>query len=167
MKNDVFKILTDNPAINSAVALLLTLFGLLYGPNDITRAGMTLVVLLIILDWITGLSAAKKDCIDTSSYGIDGLLRTIVLLLLPAIAHFMDLFFYTQGLVSYFMIAALARHLLKSVIANTYRAGWTQWVPTSALNKLLIWVSDEIAHKEARAKQRYDEIYGGDKDGLN
>lgn len=161
---DFTKILAESPVLSAAAALLLTTFSMLYGGHEVTRAGMMLLFLLIVIDWITGFSAAKKDQIDTSSYGIEGLYRSMVLLLLPAMAHFIDVFFYTYGVVSYFMIAALARHLLKSSVANVYRVGWTQWIPTPTLETIINWVADEIAHKETRAKERYDHIHkGGDK----
>lgn len=156
------RIVTDNPIASSIIAICMVLFSSLYGPSEMTRAGMALLILLIVIDWVAGFSAAKKDQIDTSSYGIEGLFRTMILLLLPAVAHFIDIFFYTQGFASYFMIAALARHLLKSVVANIYRVGWTKWIPVAALDRLSNWASDEIKYKDARAKQRYEDIYGKD-----
>lgn len=161
---DVSKIITDNPYLSGIAALLLAIFGAMYGDGEVTRAGMFLLVILIAIDWVSGFNAAKKDQIDTSSYGIEGLYRTMVLLLLPAVAHFIDIFFYTYGVVSYFMIAALARHLTKSFIANVHRVGWTQWVPTPTLEALLSWVEDEIAHKDARARRRFEQIHGKEGD---
>lgn len=60
---------------------------------------------------------------------------------------------------TYFIIGALARSITKSIIANIHRCGWDTWIPTQALETLLSWVADEIAHKEQRAKERYDAIH--------
>lgn len=159
---DATKIIANNAWISGAVALLIMIFELVYGAHELTKYGMTLLLLLIFIDWVSGFSAAKKDLIDTSSYGIEGLMRTSVLLTLPAIAHFVDLFFMTQGLASYFMIAALARHLTKSASANIIRVGWTKWIPAKALNSLVKWAANEIASKDARAQKRFDSIYKED-----
>lgn len=156
---DFVKIVNESPWLSTTIAVCVTGVGTLYGTAEVTRAGMTLLLLLVIIDWISGFSAASKDKIDTSSYGIEGIYRTVVLMLLPAVGHLLDDFFYTQGIIQYFMIAALARHLLKSCIANIYRVGWTQWIPADVLDKLSDWVQDEIAHKTARAQERFDKIY--------
>lgn len=160
--HDLGKLVADNPIVSSIVAALLYIFGLLYGTGEIIRAGMAVLVVLISIDWIVGTSAAKKDGIDTSHYGIEGVRRTMVLFLLPVAAHFFDLFLYTQGFLSFFTIAALARSIMKSIIANLHRTGWSQWIPVSLLEYLVEWVSSELAAKEQRARERRAAIHQND-----
>ncbi len=157
--SDFGKMVTDNPVVSSIVAGLLWFFGVLYGNGEIVKAGMAVLGILVIIDWISGTSAAKKDGTDTSQYGIEGIKRTVVLLMIPALTKFLDIFLYTQGFLTYFAIAALARSVTKSVIANMHRTGWSQWIPISLLEYLIDWVSSELAAKEQRAKERQEAIY--------
>lgn len=155
---DIGKKMMENPIVSGVVASFLFFVSGIYGEGEIVRAGMTVIVILIIMDWITGTSAAKKSGTDTSQYGIEGMKRSIVVLLIPALAHFLDGFLYTQGLAVYFTIAALARSITRSIIANLYRANWTQWIPVDLMDTLINWVEDEILQKEARSKKRQEEM---------
>lgn len=158
MAADVGKVISANPFVAAIVGTFLYIFGLLYGRGPVIQAGMTVLCFLVVIDWITGTSAAKKDNIDTSSYGIEGMRRTVVLMMVPAAAHFLDLFLLTQGFATFFTIAALARNILRSIVANLHRTGWSRWIPTELLETLVDWVSSEIEHKEARAQRRRDEL---------
>lgn len=164
---DAIKVITGNPIIATVSALCLAFFEFMYGVGSWVRDGMLLVALLLVADWMSGVSAAKKDGIDTSHYGLVGLTRTALLLILPAIAHILDRLLDTGSLFTYFMIAAMSRNIIKSVIANIHRAGWDRWVPVNVLDMALNWVGAELAHKEQRATERKQHLYGkgGEQDG--
>ncbi|QPR69567.1 phage holin family protein [Lysinibacillus macroides] len=151
---NVGKQIIEHPVISSAGAAGMMIFQLGFGAVQAILIAYLLYVFLIGLDWLTGTSAAKKDGIDTSSYGIDGVKRTVFLLCLPVIARLLDLIMHTEVIVTGIVIAVLARSIARSVIANTKRAGWDKWIPLWALE----WVSAELDHKDIRAKQRLDEI---------
>lgn len=155
---DIGKKMVENPIVSTLYTIGLAILGILYGEGEIVKAGITVILLQIVIDWIVGTSAAKKDNIDTSQYGIEGIKRSIVILMIPAIAHFLDTFLYTHGLAVYFAMAALMRSITKSIIANLYRTGWTAWIPISLLDALVNWVQDEIVQKETRANNRREEI---------
>lgn len=155
---DVGRKLMENPVTSTIGAVILYAISTLYGSSDIVRAGITVIFFQIVIDWIVGTSASKKDNIDTSQYGIEGIKRSIVILLLPALANFLDTFLFTQGLIVYFTLAGLSRSIMKSIIANLYRTGWTAWIPVTMLDKMVNWVKDEIVQKETRANNRRKEI---------
>lgn len=155
---DVGKKMLENPVVSGISASILFFVSSLYGEGEIVRAGMTLIFFQLAIDWITGTSAAKRDNIDTSQYGIEGIKRSLVVLLIPACAHLIDTFMYLGGLAVYFAIAALARSITKSIIANLYRTGWTTWIPVDLLDLLVNWVEDEIIQKNTRSARRREEI---------
>lgn len=152
----------ENPLVSfmGAIGMLLFQYGL--GANKTVLGVFIIYLLLICMDWLTGTSAAKKDNIDTSEYGIEGCKRTVFLILTIAIARIIDIIMSTKVVVTGIVIAALARSITRSVIANTKRAGWDKYLPEWLLhlifNWLFDWVADEIARKDARAKQRLEEI---------
>lgn len=154
---NVGKQVLEHPMISSIGAAGMMIFQLGFGAVQAILIAYLLYVFLIGLDWLTGTTAAKKDGIDTSAYGIDGVKRTIFLLCLPVAARLLDLIMHTEVIVTGVVIAILARSIARSVIANTKRAGWDKWLPLWAIN----WVSDELDHKDARAKQRLEEIMKG------
>lgn len=144
----------EHPLISSIGAFGLLVFEYGFGAVKAVLVAYLLYVLLIALDWLTGTTAAKKYGIDTSAYGIDGVKRTVVLLALPVVARLIDIIMNTNVIITGIVIAVLSRSIARSVIANTKRAGWDRWLPLWAID----WVSDELEHKDARAKQRLEEI---------
>ncbi|WP_231603474.1 phage holin family protein [Bacillus sp. FJAT-27231] len=68
-------------------ALFTPIFESLYGEGEIVHAIMSAVVFFIMMDWISGTWASKKDTSYASKYGIDGLFRTFFILLLPGGGH--------------------------------------------------------------------------------
>ncbi|MFJ7662952.1 phage holin family protein [Lysinibacillus sp. NPDC097162] len=148
------KQILEQPFVSSLGAICMMIFQLGFGAVPTILIAYLLYVTLIALDWLTGTSAAKKDGIDTSAYGIDGVKRTVFLLCLPVLARLIDLIMHSEVIVTGVVIAILARSIARSVIANTKRAGWNTWLPTWAIE----WVSAELDHKDARAKQRLEEI---------
>lgn len=150
----VGKQIIEHPFISSMGAAGMLFFQLGFGAVKAILIAYLLYLFLIALDWLTGTTAAKKDGIDTSAYGIDGVKRTVFLLCLPGIARLLDLLMNTEVIVTGIVIAILSRSIARSVIANTKRAGWDKWLPLWAIN----WVAAELDHKDARAKQRLEEI---------
>lgn len=150
----------EHPFLSTLGAAGLLIFEQGFGATQTVFVAYLLYVILIGFDWLTGTSAAKKDGIDTSAYGIDGVKRTIFLLMIPVIARLLDIIMTTNVILTGIVIAILARSIARSVIANTKRAGWDKWVPMWALD----WVVAELEHKDARAKQRLDEITKKDGD---
>lgn len=152
---DVSKLMVENPYVASIGAVLMYMFGFLYGDSKMIMTAMALYTLMIALDWLTGTSAAKKYAIDTSEYGKEGFKRTIFMLAIPVVARILDEIMGTGVIISGFAIAGLSRGVAKSVLANTKRAGWDKWMPEG----LIDWISDELANKEKRAQERWNEIY--------
>ncbi|MCM3223326.1 phage holin family protein [Bacillus cereus] len=111
---------------------------------------------IIILDWITGSRAAKLDGTYSSQYGIEGIARTVVLFLLPSLAHLFDVEFQLPNVFFYMVTGGLAYHIFNSFIANCARIGWDRWIPTGLLKS----VASEIEAKMKRSNMRRKEIEG-------
>jgi len=135
-------------------AIVLPTFEFLYGSGEAVIIALVALAFFIGLDWLSGTSAAKKDKSYGSSYGIDGIKRTFVMLLLPAGGHLLDLLFTLPGILFGMLIAGLLYHVINSMIANSIRAGWGDWLPLSALDTLLSWVGSEMDKKIQRAADR-------------
>lgn len=114
------------------------------------------LVLLIVnmLDWITGTKAARKDGIHTSDYGRTGLSRTVVVLSLPVLAIVLDRIVGENHLIFYYITGGLIVNTWLSFTANVARAGWDKIIPIQVLN----FVADEIKAKTLRAQQRKDSL---------
>ena len=134
-------------------AFFVSVFQFLYGDEPVRFLIISLYFLLILLDWIAGLRAARIDGSYASEYGIEGAFRTVFLLLMPAIGHLVDTVFGMPGIAFGFLTAAFGLHIWKSMTANAIRAGWEKWVPEWAMNA----VSDELEHKIARSIRRRQE----------
>ena len=120
----------------------------MYGENN--TGWILLLLMLIIMDWIAAISASSKDGTYRSEYGINGIFRSIFILLLPALMHIADKIFNTPGLMFYSITLGLCYHTWQSVTANVYRAGWGKWIPKFILD----FVSSEIKAKTERAMGR-------------
>lgn len=107
---------------------------------------------VIILDWLAGVAASKKDLSYASEYGINGIIRTVFILALPAGANIFDQALGTPGFLFYTVTGGLVYHTWNSMTANVARAGWEKWIPASLLKS----VASEIAAKDRRALQRKD-----------
>lgn len=143
----------SHPVIGFVGAMFLAAFTLLYGNGLVATVGMSLYLGVITLDWISGYRASKKDGSYASEYGIDGGFRTTFLLIVPALAHWVDVLTGTPNVVMGFTLLSFGFHVWKSMTANVYRAGWDRWIPVYVLNI----VADEIEHKVARARKRIAE----------
>ncbi|WP_134682580.1 phage holin family protein [Brevibacillus migulae] len=110
-------------------------------------------LIIIALDWLTGIAASFKDGTLSSEYGINGILRTIFVICFPALARFLDNALGTTEVLFYGVTGGLMFHYWQSVTANAYRAGWDKWIPKWLMNL----VASEIESKIARATKRKGE----------
>jgi len=115
---------------------------------------MTALVFFIVMDWLSGSRAARRDNTYASRYGIDGIFRTFFMLLLPAGGHLLDVVTGLPGVLFGVFAVGLLYHTIKSMTANAIRAGWADWLPISVLEKVTEWVQSEIESKIDRALKR-------------
>lgn len=135
-------------------ALFVPVFEFMYGVGEAVYTAMIALLFFIVMDWISGTMAAMKDKSYGSSYGIDGVARTLFMLLLPAGGHLLDLVFKLPGILFGALTAGLLYHVIQSMVANSVRAGWGNWLPLNVLEALLKWVGSELDKKVQRATQR-------------
>lgn len=140
------------PALVGGV--LLPVFEFLYGEGMQVLYTVLALVFFIMLDWVAGIRAAKKDATYSSKYGIDGVFRTFFMICLPAGGHFLDMIFGLPSVFFGVLAAGLLYHTIKSATANAIRAGWGQWIPENVLNLLTDWVRSEIESKSSWARRR-------------
>ncbi|NQF16236.1 holin [Brevibacillus sp. HB1.3] len=127
-------------------AFLTPIFQYFYGTGRLDI--LIVFFFMIVLDWITGVTAAKKDQSYSSEYGLARIPRTLFLLALPAVANLLDRVMGTPGFLFYGVTFGLIYHTWTSLTANAHRAGWP--MPKS-VEKL---VSAEIKAKAERAKRK-------------
>ncbi|WP_036718242.1 phage holin family protein [Paenibacillus harenae] len=135
-------------------AIFVPAFEFLYGVGEAVFTSMVALTFFILMDWISGTRAAKKDNSYASKYGIDGVSRTLFMLLLPAGGHLLDQVFSLPGILFGALTAGLLYHIIQSMVANSIRAGWGEWLPLSVFEALLKWVGSELEKKVQRATQR-------------
>jgi phage-related holin len=128
----------------TAGTVILPVFEFFYGTGEAVLTSMIALLFFIILDWISGISAAQKDNSYGSSYGINGLGRTLFMLLLPAGGHLLDMVFKLPGLIFGALTAGLLYHVIQSMLANSIRAGWATWLPIAVIETLVKWVGSEL-----------------------
>lgn len=147
----------------SAVAggIMLPVFEFLYGEGTAVVSIMGALAFFILLDWMSGSSAARKDASYSSKYGIDGVIRTFFMVLLPAGGHLLDKAVGLPGILFGIFAVGLIYHTLRSMTANAVRAGWAEWLPISILEKVIEWVGSEMESKVNRALQRKAEREAG------
>ncbi|WP_246234966.1 phage holin family protein [Bacillus aquiflavi] len=139
-------------------ALLIPIFEFLYGEGDVVIYTMAALLFFVVMDWISGTRASKKDDTYLSKYGIDGIFRTFFILLLPAGGHLLDMIVGSPGVMFGLLSFGIIYHLIQSMTANAIRAGWGQWVPDWLLTKLTEWVKAEIENKMRRAEKRKEDL---------
>ncbi|MBH0331090.1 holin [Brevibacillus brevis] len=135
-----------NAWATTAGAVMTPAFHYLYGTN---RQDILIVLFfMIVLDWITGISAAKKDQSYSSEYGLSRIPRSLFLLALPAVANMLDRVMSTPGFLFHGVTFGLLYHTWNSLTANAHRAGWP--IPKSIVNL----VGSEIKAKAERAARK-------------
>lgn len=137
-----------------AGGFLVPVFEFLYGQGPAVVSTMTALVFFIVMDWLSGSRAARRDNTYASRYGIDGIFRTFFMLLLPAGGHLLDVVIGLPGVLFGVFAVGLLYHTIKSMTANAIRAGWADWLPISVLEKVTEWVQSEIESKVDRALKR-------------
>ncbi|MUG25406.1 holin [Paenibacillus macerans] len=142
--------------VSAAGAFLTPAFEFFYGSGEAVIGIMSAVLFFIAMDWISGIRAAKKDDTYASRYGIDGVFRTLFMLLLPAGGHLLDVVFGLPGIIFGALAFGLIYHVLQSMTANSIRAGWGDWLPLPVLNALIEWVKSELDKKIRRSESRKD-----------
>lgn len=135
-------------------AIFVPFFEFMYGDGDIVRYIMIALTFFVVMDWISGTRASKRDETYASEYGIDGIFRTLFILLLPAGGNFIDQITGTNGIVFGALAMGVLYHVIQSMTANAIRAGWGRWFPEWLLNKLADWVKEEIESKISRSESR-------------
>ncbi|WP_206108512.1 phage holin family protein [Paenibacillus thiaminolyticus] len=138
----------------SAGAVVVPAFEFMYGAGEAVIAIMTALLFFIAMDWLSGIRAAKLDNTYGSRYGLDGVSRTFFLLLLPAGGHLLDVVFGLPGIIFGALAIGTLYHVLQSMIANSIRAGWGDWLPLPVLNKVIELVKSELDKKMQRAESR-------------
>lgn len=139
--------------------------GLLIGPfieylyGDGRGTFIAALSLIILIDWISGIAASHKDGTYTSEYGIEGIFRTIVILLLPALGNLLDTIFNTPGFLFYSITFGLIYHIMQSLTANFVRAKWDRWIPA----RMIEHVASEVKAKSLRAAKRKEVLDKYDK----
>ncbi|MNB86276.1 Holin family protein [compost metagenome] len=147
--------MTKSQIAASAIgAVAVPVFDFLYGKADAVSAVMAAFIFFIVMDWLSGIRAAKKDNTYASKYGIDGIFRTFFMLLLPAGGHLLDMAFGFPGAIFGALAVGTLYHVLQSMTANSIRAGWGDWLPLSVMDVVLKWVGSELDKKIKRAAGR-------------
>lgn len=139
---------------SSAGAVLVPVFDFMYGEGEAVIAIMTALLFFIIMDWLSGVRAAKRDNTYGSRYGLDGVARTFFILLLPAGGHLLDVVFNLPGIIFGALAIGTLYHVVQSMTANSIRAGWGDHLPLPVLNAIIEWVKSELDKKIQRAEQR-------------
>jgi phage-related holin len=125
-----------------------TLMHQIYG-GKMNPVFILILFMAIAFDWTGAIAASKKDGSYASQYGIQGVLRTGVMLLLPAWGTLLDKALGTSFFF-FLLTGGLLFHTLISMTANFKRAGWDKWIPTWALD----WIASEIEAKIRRSESR-------------
>ena len=127
-------------------AVFAPLFNYLYGNER--RDILVVLLVMIALDWLTGVYASKKDLTYSSEYGLSRIPRTLFLIALPAVANLLDRVLGTPGFLFFGVTFGLIYHTWTSLTANAHRAGWP--IPEAIVNL----VGSEIKAKAERAARK-------------
>ncbi len=140
--------------ISTVGAIAVPAFEFLYGPGEAVLTIMAALVFFVVMDWMSGIAAAQKDNTYGSRYGLEGVARTFFMLLLPAGGHLLDMVFKLPGIIFGALAIGTLYHVLQSMVANSIRAGWGDWLPLPVLNTVISWVKSELDKKIERAESR-------------
>lgn len=147
---------TDNALVVVIGATLSPILSALYGEKGTQL--MILVFGIMILDLVVGTLAAKKEKIETSEYGLKGLIRIAVISCLPIFGHQADQFIGAGNVMFYALAVGIAYHTLKSFGANLVRIGWDKFLPMWMLDLVLSFLETEIQSKKARSQAQFQRL---------
>ncbi|PEB52502.1 holin [Bacillus sp. AFS098217] len=125
-----------------------TFLSLVYGKTNLIW--VSILMMVVGLDWITGSKASKLDGTYSSQYGIEGIARTVVLFLLPCLAHMFDIAFKLPDFFFYMVTGGLIYHIFNSFTANCVRIGWDKWIPTWLLESVASEIEAKIKRSDSR-----------------
>lgn len=125
-----------------------TFLSLVYGKTNLIW--IFILMMVVGLDWITGSKASKLDGTYSSQYGIEGIARTVVLFLLPCLAHMFDIAFKLPDFFFFMVTGGLIYHIFNSFTANCVRVGWDKWIPTWLLESVASEIQAKIQRSDAR-----------------
>lgn len=125
-----------------------TALSLLYGKTNLIW--ISILMMVVGLDWITGSKASKLDGTYSSQYGIEGIARTVVLFLLPCLSHMFDIAFKLPDFFFYMVTGGLIYHIFNSFTANCVRVGWDKWIPTWLLESVASEIEAKIKRSDSR-----------------
>ncbi|MEE6134609.1 phage holin family protein [Priestia sp. FSL W8-0001] len=136
----------------------------LYGNSQVNMYIALLLILVVAFDWLGAIGAALKDGSYSSDYGIRGVVRTTVILMLPLVGRLMDTIIGTPVVIAdvpisgfyLFISSGLIYHSWMSMTANFARAGYDKWIPEWMLKA----VASEINAKITRSEGRKEAILG-------
>ncbi|EJQ82486.1 phage holin family protein [Bacillus toyonensis] len=128
-----------------------TLVNFMYGKTNLIW--IVIFGWIIMLDWITGSRASKLDGTYSSQYGIEGITRTVVLLSLPALAHFFDMALKLPDFFFFMVTGGLIYHIFNSFAANCARIGWEKWIPAWLLESVASEIQAKIQRSDARKEK--------------
>jgi len=125
-----------------------TFLSFIYGKTNLIW--IFILMMIVGLDWITGSKASKLDGTYSSQYGIEGIARTVVLFLLPCLAHMFDIAFKLPDFFFFMVTGGLIYHIFNSFTANCVRVGWDKWIPTWLLESVASEIQAKIQRSDAR-----------------
>lgn len=150
---------TDNAVVLLIGGTLSPILSALYGEKGTQM--MIAVFGLMILDLVVGTLAAKKEKIETSEYGLKGLIRIAVICALPIFGHQADKFIGAGSVMFYALSAGIFYHTLKSFGANIVRVGWDRFLPMWMLDMVLSFLETEIQSKRVRSMEQFQRLNQG------
>ncbi|KAA0782574.1 phage holin family protein [Bacillus sp. BB56-3] len=139
---------TDFKAASAVSGGIGTFLSLVYGKTNLIW--IFILMMVVGLDWITGSKASKLDGTYSSQYGIEGIARTVVLFLLPCLAHMFDIAFKLPDFFFFMVTGGLIYHIFNSFTANCVRVGWDKWIPTWLLESVASEIQAKIQRSDAR-----------------
>lgn len=139
------------------------LLGALYGDSKLNMYVGLLLIVVVFFDWLGAIGSATKDGSYSSEYGIRGIIRTTIILMLPQVGRIMDaiagqVVVLGVPLNSFYLFISigLIYNTWMSMTANFSRAGFDKWIPSWMLQA----VASEIRAKMTRSEGLKDAIKG-------
>lgn len=150
---------TDNAVVLLIGGALSPILSALYGEKGTQM--MILVFGLMILDLVVGTLAAKKEKIETSEYGLKGLIRIGVISCVPICGHIADQYIGVGNVMFFALALGILYHTLKSFGANLVRVGWDRFLPMWMFDLVIRFLETEIQSKKVRSMEQFQRLNPG------